>query len=75
MAVLSEILLDKVAALTGVRCEEINPLEPLSAYGMDSMMSIRLQQWLGEYGVDSMMAVRLQKCTLADIEAEAAFEE
>lgn len=75
MSVLSEVLLDKVATLMGVRVEEINSLQPLSAYGMDSMMSIRLHQWLGEYGVDSMMAVKLQNCTLADIQAEASFEE
>lgn len=75
MLSLSDALLDKVSTLVGVQREALDRTLPLSAYGLDSMACVRLQEWLAEYGVDSMLAVRLQNRTFEQIQAEVAFGE
>ncbi|KAG8528377.1 putative Hybrid PKS-NRPS biosynthetic cluster [Bacidia gigantensis] len=43
--ILTEAFIEKISAVLGVPIEGIQPINPLSAYGLDSIVAIELRKW------------------------------
>lgn len=52
-SILTAAFVDKVSAVSGVDVDQIHPSNPLSAYGLDSLVAVELRKWFAKaVGVD-----------------------
>ncbi len=52
-SILTAAFVDKVSAVSGVDVDQIQPSNPLSAYGLDSLVAVELRKWFAKaVGVD-----------------------
>ena len=47
-AILTDAFIEKIAAVLGVAAETIQPSNPLSMYGLDSIVAVEFRKWFGK---------------------------
>jgi len=71
-SILTAAFVDKVSAVSGVDVDQIQPSNPLSAYGLDSLVAVELRKWFAKaVGVDVAMFDILGSKTINALLAKA----